>query len=287
MLNNSEKNKKENGTEEEFLTMYLSGKTPVFVVNKKGEITEANNAFCKKLGVKTNDILGRNLADVNFLTEDAKKQTRYRHVSRLIGKETPFYTLETITKNGELEEHEIDTKPLLKNGQITGEISFIRKTTKKEPGEKKTLKKHKKVKKEEIRENMDLLNAREKLKTKDRELDQMKSELDNKHLNLETQKNEFEKISQRWKESEEEAQRRHGQIRELKDEVERIQNKLQTREKEIDDLREELRSNRSKLDERKYEIEKIRQKLKVVENEKNHREQELTNKLEQFKKLKS
>ena len=65
--------------------------------------------------------------------------------------------------------------------------------------------------------------APEKIKTKDRELDQIRSELQNRRLTLEEQKSEFDKLNQRWKESENEIQRRQDQITKLTEDIKSIQ----------------------------------------------------------------
>jgi len=260
MLNNSEKTK-ENATDEEFISNYLNSPKPVFIINKKGQISDVNDAFCQTVGVKSKDIVGRNFSDLYFLTDDAKKQMRYRNVSRLIGKETPYFTLDTISKNGEIISHQIDTKPLLKNGRIAGEIAFIKKTSKMEPEKYKTTMKKRIVKKDELKENMEILNAMDKIKKRDNEINKMKSELSDKYQDLITQKRQLEEINNKWRESEFDLDKRQKEIRNLRDEMERAQNKLRLKEEEIDDLKNQLKQNKTNFEEKNQELQKLGKQL--------------------------
>ena len=245
----NKKDKVADGTNEDFASMYLKNKNPVFIVNKKGKITEINDSFSKKIGVKKKNILGRDLSELNFLTDESKKKAKYRHISRLIGKEKPFYMLDIIDKKGNIQSAEIDTKPILKNGKVSGEIGFITKMEKIDS--KETKKRNKKVKKEQMKENIELLNALEKLKQKDRELENIKSEMKENEKSLKTKDQDLDSLSGRWREKEEEIKKQQYQTRELSEQIERIQNKLFKREREIDELRENLRKNKNKLEEKK------------------------------------
>ena len=104
MFSSSEKNRNkiDSGTDEDLLSVYMNSRNPVFVLNKKGVLSDVNDVFCKEVGIKSENLLGRTLSEVTFLTEESKKETRIRHVSRLLGKETPYYTLDALTKSGDI-----------------------------------------------------------------------------------------------------------------------------------------------------------------------------------------
>jgi len=120
MVNNSEKLRKRENIENN-ISFYLNSHNPVFILNRKGEFTEVNDAFCKNIGMRSYEILGKNIGDVNFLTDDSRKQARVRNVSRLLGKESPNYNINIIPKNGDTKTLKIDTKPITKQGRIIGE----------------------------------------------------------------------------------------------------------------------------------------------------------------------
>ena len=106
-------------------SFYLNTSNPVFIISRKGKISEVNNAFCQKIGLSKHEILGTHIGDAVFLTKDARKKAMQRHVSRLIGKETPFYTIDAIDRTGDIVTLEIDTKPIVKHGKVAGEINII------------------------------------------------------------------------------------------------------------------------------------------------------------------
>ena len=107
---------------------HLADQNISFIINRKGELLEASDLFCKKVGCKKKDLLGLGLEDIELLTEDSRKKVMYRNVSRLVGKEKPFYSLEIKTRNGNVISLEIETKPFIKNGKIVGEIAFVKKS---------------------------------------------------------------------------------------------------------------------------------------------------------------
>ena len=289
MVNNFEKTREKiaNDTEEDLLSNYLNSSNPVFVINRKGEFTDVNDAFCQKIGIKSENVLGRNIGDVSFLTEESRKEASLRHVSRLLGKETPVYKLDVITKRGDVVSLEIDTKSLVKKGRITGEISILRKATitTEDKWEKKAAKKFKKVPKQEIKENIELLNAMKKIKQKDSEISRLRSELNERDTDLKAYKKEWDRLNERWKASELDIGRSESEIEQLEDEIDRIQHRLKLREREIDDLRQELRVNKLKLEEKNGNAREIKKKLEQKQEELTEKEKDLIKKDEKIKPL--
>ncbi|GAG47362.1 unnamed protein product, partial [marine sediment metagenome] len=74
--------KEKNGIERynEDDSFYLNEKNFSFVTNKKGELIEVSDLFCKKLGCVKDDILGLTLEDTGLLTEESRKKMMYRNV---------------------------------------------------------------------------------------------------------------------------------------------------------------------------------------------------------------
>jgi len=120
MVDSSDKMRGNRGAdlEENIDSFYLNTSNPVFILSRKGEFSEVNNAFCQKIGLSKHEILGTHIGDAVFLTESARKKAMHRHVSRLIGKETPFYTLDAIDRAGDVVTLGIDTKPIVKQGKV-------------------------------------------------------------------------------------------------------------------------------------------------------------------------
>ncbi|RLF35064.1 MAG: hypothetical protein DRM99_05380, partial [Thermoplasmata archaeon] len=179
---------------EDISSVYLKSNHPVFIVNRKGIITDVNDVFCKKIGVNSEEIIGKNIEDVDFLTEGGRKNARIRYISRLLGKETPVYSLDVVTSKGDVVTLDIDAKPIVKQGRVTGEVGVITKM-KKVKGKKEVIKESEKtrVKRErrEKEDDVDLSAVFEKIKERDEEIKRIKSELDKKHLDVESHKEDL------------------------------------------------------------------------------------------------
>ena len=97
-----------------------------FIVNKKGGLIDISDAFCQLIGRKKEELLGEPFEETGILTEESRKKMIYRNISRLIGKETPSFTIEMVTKEQGIISLEITSKPYTKNGEIIGEIGNVR-----------------------------------------------------------------------------------------------------------------------------------------------------------------
>ena len=134
MVDNSDriKEKLRNDSEDQAFSIYLNSKNPVFVIDRKGNFTNINDAFSEKIGIPKDKILGTNIGDVSFLTKASQKEARLRHVTRLLGKQTPVYSLDVIDKDGDISTMQIDTKPQIKQGKVVGEVGIVRKLSRNE-----------------------------------------------------------------------------------------------------------------------------------------------------------
>ena len=83
-------------------SIYLADQNLSFVTNKKGELIEVSDLFCKKLGCVKDDILGLALEDIGLLTEESRKKILYRNVSRLVGREKPYFNIDIKTRDGRI-----------------------------------------------------------------------------------------------------------------------------------------------------------------------------------------
>ena len=107
-------------------SMYLDSDEPVFILNKKGELINVNDAFCKKLGLLKKDILGSNLQESSFLTQGSQRQVSYRQIAKLIGKEAPFYELDVRNNKGDILSLDIETQMFSEDGEVAGEIGIVK-----------------------------------------------------------------------------------------------------------------------------------------------------------------
>ena len=192
MLSSSDKSRR--NVSEDSYSMLMNSSNPVFVINRKGKFADVNDTFCKKIGIKKHEVLGTPVGDAKFLTEDSRKKVMFRHVSRLIGKETPVYTLDAFTKGGDVLSLEIDTKPFVKHGKDAGEISIVRRMTKtsKSRGRKKTVKKR----------DDEVTYLMGEIKQKNDGVKQIKNELEPREEDLDIYRKDMDRINKRLRQNE-------------------------------------------------------------------------------------
>jgi len=199
----------------------------------------------------------RHLADQNIsfiinrklLTEDSRKKVMYRNVSRLVGKEKPFYSLEIKTRNGNVISLEIETKPFIKNGKIVGEIAFVKKSadTTKSKGKKR-------ADKEAI--------LSKKVNEKNDESISLKSEFADKSAEIDLHKQDIYRTNEKSRLSNEELEEKEYEISLLKTEqdgrledMKLANNNLEKNQKHIEELHEKLEQTQKELEIRNEELE--------------------------------
>jgi len=202
MINDSEerKNRMIKNQGEDSHSSYLNSPDPVFITNKNGAIIDVNDIFCELIGCDKKEILGVPIQEMNFLTQNSRKQAMYRQIARLIGKETPSYNLDIQTNTEELS-LDIDTIPFTKNKKLAGEISIVRRINRSlgiKENYKKSLKDETVVKPLAPRSD-ELLNVLEKAKEQSSHIRQLQTALENKELELDQHKKELNKITEKWK----------------------------------------------------------------------------------------
>ena len=290
MFNSSDKIKEDRAVDsiESSASFYLNNRDPVFIINKKGEFINANNAFCQTIGRSKEEILGINIGEASFLTESARKKAKYRNLSRLIGKETPVYTLDVITKSGDLFLLEIDSKPLIKHERVAGEVSHVKKAKKiiREKDKEKELEKKVVIKKHVEKDGINLSNLFEIIQDKSDEIKRLQSELDETSTNLDIHKEKIDNIADQWGVFQSELEERNYEIRRLHDELDETHDELELQKKEVDKLREELRSNQLILEDKNLDGKQIRKELENKERDLTEYINKLKEKDEEINRLK-
>ncbi len=289
MLNEPRKTRGGKGEDsmERYNSFNIDSHDPVFVINRKGELIDVNEAFCEELGVSRGEILGINIGEASFLTDESRKKAMYRHVSKLIGKETPAYNLEAVTTRGDTITLDIDTKNYMEDGKVAGEIGIVKRIIKK--GHDREIKERENIRKiprTHERENVEFLDEFEKIREKafikirerDEEIRRLKSELDEKLNDLDTLKDEINRTNKEWKINQSEAEEKNYEVQQLQDEIEKMKQRLETQNRDIDRLRNEVLANQSKLEEKNRENRQIKMDF-------NKKQKELEEKNEEIKQL--
>jgi PAS domain S-box-containing protein len=249
---------------EKSYSCYLDSDKPVFITDRKGELISVNDAFCEILGVSRREITGLPFVDTGLLTKDAREQSMQRHVSKLIGKETPFYTMDVITKDGDILSLEIDTKSVIKNGKIAGEINIVQKITDQLYDKKKTheTRIEKMVEPRYKLGDIDSLNSLEKVKEKTYGFNQNQTDindLEDLYSDIDSHEEEIHLLNKKWIESQSELEDKNYAFRRLQNEFKKQKRRTELRDQEFDQLVKELFKSQVGLENKNDEIEQLKQ----------------------------
>ncbi|MBU1941165.1 MAG: PAS domain-containing protein, partial [Candidatus Thermoplasmatota archaeon] len=112
---------------------------PELITNKKGEITDVNQAFCTLFHIQKEHLIGHALEDLDFITPESRKTIMLRNIQQLIGKQQPHFTFTARTPEGTLLSLQVKTTPHIHQGQPQGEkITIITPTIVSSPPTNKT-----------------------------------------------------------------------------------------------------------------------------------------------------
>ncbi|OKY78479.1 MAG: Signal transduction histidine kinase with PAS and PocR sensory domain [Candidatus Methanohalarchaeum thermophilum] len=119
---------------EKFSTLFDVGPDPAYILDRKGEIEEVNQAFCEKSGYDKDEIIGKTVNELPFLTEETKKMVLEGFRKRMAGEKVPFemeppYTVQVETKDGAKRFGQINISVLKKGDKPTGVVGIVRDIT--------------------------------------------------------------------------------------------------------------------------------------------------------------
>jgi PAS domain S-box-containing protein len=116
-------------SEEKFRSLFEGGPDPSFVLNSDGEFVDVNEKLVEISGYDKEEMLGKKFPEAEFLTEESKQKIAENFDNRMQGEDIAPYEITVKTKGGEYIFAELNVKPLIKEGQIVGEIGTARNIT--------------------------------------------------------------------------------------------------------------------------------------------------------------
>ncbi len=243
---------------------------PSFILNRKGEIVAVNNAFCQLVGWAREDLIGMRFQDSSLLTPESRKKANLRHVSKLIGKEQPTYSIDVQTSKGRTLPLHIDATPKIKHGKIVGEINTIKAT------------------KRPIRDHIDTVGPSRsmdasKLNTiydaiqeKNRDMQTIQSALENTTIDIHRYKQKVQELTDKLQESQLEVEGKRQEIVTLKQIMRDEQSRMEQKKQELFDLTEKLRKNNIELEEKNHDITRLSQDLELEKGKTSDHQEELS-----------
>lgn len=119
--------------EKRYRTLFDLSPAGIVLIDKKGTIRDVNEAFCKNLGYKKNELLLRNVMD--FIPKD-KIAEMEKNICRLLDGQKLIHETKNIRKDGSISEQELrETKIQLPDGKI-GILSVANDITERKRAEK-------------------------------------------------------------------------------------------------------------------------------------------------------
>jgi PAS domain S-box-containing protein len=87
-------------SEEKYKKIFELSPEAIGILDDKGNILDINNRLYDWLGYKPEQVVGRNILDLPFLTEESKKKIKERFTQRMSGKEVLPYEVYFISRRG-------------------------------------------------------------------------------------------------------------------------------------------------------------------------------------------
>lgn len=98
----------------------------IVFLNTKGDILDVSDTIHKILGYKPEEVIGKNITNLEFLSEEGRKTIMEKFSQRIQGMEMSPYEIGFITKEGKTVIGRIHASPLIdNNGKIVGDLAVI------------------------------------------------------------------------------------------------------------------------------------------------------------------
>ncbi|MDY6931234.1 MAG: PAS domain-containing sensor histidine kinase [Halobacteriota archaeon] len=167
-------------SEDKFHLLFETSPDVVVMLDTKGRLVDVNSAVYTIFGYDREEIIGRYVEDLEFISKNYSKNLLENLARRVAGKYIPPYDVEVRTKGGGLRFVEIDANVIAKDGQINGLVVIARDITRRKQAEDEIAQK-----------NEELKIMRDKLIELNIHLEQMVEERTSEIENLLRQKDAF------------------------------------------------------------------------------------------------
>ena len=122
--------RKLNASEKKYHDIIESSADPTVIVNTKGKFLFANQVCCKITGYKPEEIVGKTIVNVPFITKKSKaiivKNIAYQLTT---GKSIDIYAIDVKVKSGDIHTFEIHTSDIEKDGKLDSWVASLRDIT--------------------------------------------------------------------------------------------------------------------------------------------------------------
>jgi PAS domain S-box-containing protein len=117
-------------SEEKYKRIFELSPEATVILDDKGNILDVNGRAYDWLGIKPEEVVGKNILDLPFLNEESKKKIKERFSQRMSGKEVPPYEVDFASRRGRRVVGRIVGAPIRnEEGKIVREIVMISNVT--------------------------------------------------------------------------------------------------------------------------------------------------------------
>ena len=119
-------------SEEKYRMIFELSPEAIGIVDKKGNIVDINGRVYDWLGYKPEEVIGKNIMDLAYITKNSKEKIKESFYNRILGKNVPPYEAEFISKSRKKRIGRILATPIKDSkGEVIGEIVMISDVTRK------------------------------------------------------------------------------------------------------------------------------------------------------------
>lgn len=127
-----------NKQSEKYKTVFELSPEAIGILDMKGNIVDMNERVYDLLGYRREEIIGKNVAEVPYLTKEGRAKVKENFLKRISDKDVPPYEVEFLTKEGKKIVGRVLAAPIRdKNKKIIGEIVMISDITERKQMEEK------------------------------------------------------------------------------------------------------------------------------------------------------
>ena len=123
-------------SEENYRTLFDEAADLIAIVDAHGTFLNLNRKFVEESGYPREEMIGKNVLTSGMVTAPSAAKIAFHLGQMLLGKKSPLFEIDGVTKNGTVIPYEILATPIIKNGKISAVQATLRNLTERKHAEK-------------------------------------------------------------------------------------------------------------------------------------------------------
>ncbi len=113
-------------SEKKYKKLFETAIDPILILDREGKISELNKQVTSLLGYNKKDLLGKNIKELEILSEKSKEKAYKKFKKRIEGKKIGPYEIEVIAKTKEKIPAEVNASIIKDEGVVIGDLVILR-----------------------------------------------------------------------------------------------------------------------------------------------------------------